>query len=202
MNLQESVQFILKHFEGHQQLFPRYIMVGKECKRILVYNIKEIIDACDAANLIDCRIMAYPIYPGKLKEISPCEVLIDLDFDYKSKPYPQALKQANRVRNKTIKRIRELFQASKDYSPTILETGNGYHIYLVLETRPLEYNEKLKAVGDNPSQKFLKWIAKKCSKEIYFDPDYISKSGKSIPLSKSTGEPHNCDDDNELEQKQ
>jgi hypothetical protein len=107
--------------------------------------------------------MAYPVYPQNLKEISPCELLIDIDYD-KSKPLVAAKRQALRIKNKTVKKIRELFQTSTTYNPTVLETGNGYHIYIVLNnTRPLEYNEKLKAICDNPSQKFLKWIAKECS---------------------------------------
>jgi hypothetical protein len=158
-----GVSFILKHFDGYQQLFPRYIMVGIDHKRILVYSEHEIIDACLAAGLVDCRIMAYPVYPQNLKEISPCELLIDIDYD-RLKPRVAAKRQALRIKNKTVKKIRELFQTSTTYNPTVLETGNGYHIYIVLNnTRRLEYNEKLKAICDNPSQKFLKWIAKECS---------------------------------------
>jgi hypothetical protein len=110
--------------------------------------------------------MAYPVYPDSLNEIAPCEILIDIDYDYKSKPCDVAKRQALHIKNKTVKKIRELFQAPANYNPTILETGNGYHIYIVLAARPLEYSEKLKTSvcsNNNPSQKFLKWIAKKCS---------------------------------------
>jgi hypothetical protein len=145
-----AVSFILKHFDGYQQLFPRHIMVGVD-KRILVYSTRDIIDTCLDAGLVDCRIMAYPVYPQSLKEISPCELLIDIDYD-KSKPPVAAKRQALRIKNKAVKKIKELFQTSTMYNPTILETGNGYHIYIVLNTRPLEYNETLKAICDNPSQ--------------------------------------------------
>jgi hypothetical protein len=33
---------------------------------------------------------------------------------------------------------------------------------------------------------------KGCGQEIYFDPDNKSQSGKWIPLSKDTGQPHQC----------
>lgn len=160
-----GVSIILKHFDGHQQLFPRYLLLGPECRRLIVYNARQIIDACLEVGLIDCRIMAYPICPDSLKEIAPCEILIDIDYD-KSKPCDVAKRQAMHIKNKTVKRIRELFQTPAYYNPTILETGNGYHIYIVLATRPLEYSQILKNTvcsNNNPSQEFLKWIAKKCS---------------------------------------
>jgi hypothetical protein len=67
-----GVSFILKHFDGNQQLFPRYLLLGPKCHRLIVYNAREIIDTCLEVDLIDCRIMAYPIYPDSLKEIAPC----------------------------------------------------------------------------------------------------------------------------------
>ena len=160
-----GVSLILKHFDGNQQLFPRYLLLGPECRRLIVYNARQIIDACLEVGLIDCRIMAYPICPDSLKEIAPCEILIDIDYD-KSKPRDVAKRQAMHIKNKTVKKIRELLQAPAYYNPTILETGNGYHIYIVLATRPLEYSRILKTTvcsNNNPSQEFLKWIAKKCS---------------------------------------
>jgi hypothetical protein len=138
-----GVSLILKHFDGHQQRSPRYLLLGPERRRLIVYNAGEIIDACLEVDLIDCRIMAYPVYPDSLKEIAPCEILIDIDYDYKSKRCDVAKRQALHIKNKTVKKVRELFQASANYNPTILETGNGYHTYIVLATRPLEYSEKL-----------------------------------------------------------
>ncbi|MBA3978421.1 MAG: hypothetical protein H0X50_09575 [Nitrosopumilus sp.] len=41
--------------------------------------------------------------------------------------------------------------------PTVLWTGNGYHIYIVLETRPLELIKELKELSNEPSNKFLKF---------------------------------------------
>ena len=42
-------------------------------------------------------------------------------------------------------------------NPTVLWTGNGYHIYIVLDTRPLELITDLVELSDNPSEEFLKF---------------------------------------------
>ena len=34
---------------------------------------------------------------------------------------------------------------------------------------------------------------RECSAEIYFDDKHLSKNNKHIPLSKSTGGPHDCE---------
>jgi hypothetical protein len=36
---------------------------------------------------------------------------------------------------------------------------------------------------------------RECGADIYFDDKHISKNDKHIPLSKTTGEPHECEDD-------
>jgi hypothetical protein len=68
---------------------------------------------------------------------------------------------------------------------------------------PLDENEEV----DEPHN-CLEWEAQNrryypcrtCDAPIYFDDKRLSKNGKYIPLSKTTGEPHQCDD-TETEQK-
>jgi hypothetical protein len=41
--------------------------------------------------------------------------------------------------------------------PTVLWTGNGYHIYIVINTRPLELIRELAELSDAPSEEFLRF---------------------------------------------
>ena len=41
--------------------------------------------------------------------------------------------------------------------PTVLWTGNGYHIYIILDVRPLEIISDIKELSDKPSEQFLRF---------------------------------------------
>ena len=61
--------------------------------------------------------------------------------------------------NKILKKTLSIIQKKLDgyCKPTVLWTGNGYHIYIVLNTRPLELITELTELSDNPSEEFLKF---------------------------------------------
>ena len=48
-------------------------------------------------------------------------------------------------------------QKLNGFEPTVIWTGNGYHIYMVLDFRPLELIEELRELSDNPSEQFLRF---------------------------------------------
>ena len=57
-------------------------------------------------------------------------------------------------KNKSIKIIKEKLDGCR---PTILWTGNGYHIYIVIDTRPLELIKELSELSKKSSEEFLRY---------------------------------------------
>ena len=82
---------------------------------------------------------------------APNIIFIDLDLPTK---YQDNLKELEKNLDKTLKIIR---QRINRFQPTILWTGNGYHIYIVLDIRSLELIEELRELSEQPSEQFLKF---------------------------------------------
>ena len=60
--VKEGIRFILTHFEGRQQLFPRKMSTSlSQGRQFTVYNEEQILNECIKANFIDCRLNAYPV---------------------------------------------------------------------------------------------------------------------------------------------
>jgi hypothetical protein len=55
------------------------------------------------------------------------------------------------------KSIRIIKDKLEGCNPTVLWIGNGYHIYFIIETRPLELIIELKELSSKPSEEFLKY---------------------------------------------
>ena len=82
---------------------------------------------CEKAHFVDCRLNAYPLFDeGSL--IAPTIIYIDIDGISKL--------ELDKILNRT-KRIIKL--KLNDYIPTVLWTGNGYHVYVVIDTTALEF---------------------------------------------------------------
>ena len=145
--VKEGIDFLLSHFEGRQRLFPRKMSTfSSNGKQFTVYNKEQILDACIKSNFKDCRLNGYPgLEDGVLQ--APNIIFIDLDLKYN-------LKELERDLEKTLKIIK---QKLNGFEPTVLWTGNGYHLYIVLDIRPLELIEKLKELSDKPSELFLRF---------------------------------------------
>jgi hypothetical protein len=130
--IREGIDFIFSHFK--EPLFPRTISTfATNNAQITVYDKQGIFEYFKAANYLDCRINAYPAhtdYKGINRQ--PANFLfIDLDLkDFKSK---DALDKA---KNNTLRKIEKVL--GEDFKPTVLWTGNGYHIYEALEGFILE----------------------------------------------------------------
>ncbi len=153
--VKEWIKFILYHFEGRQQLFPRKMATAfsNNCQ-FTVYTFDQILNECIKANFIDCRVNAYPVLADSTIPLQASNIIfIDIDLN-EDLPCEEALKQLDRSKNKSIRTIKDKLDNCK---PTVLWTGNGYHIYIVLETRPLELIKELKELSNEPSNKFLKF---------------------------------------------
>lgn len=96
-----------------------------------VTSKKDIYLECDKSNFIDCRINAYPEcmnYGGIIRQ-SPNLVFIDLDISN----FDQNQKRLDSALARTYKKIQGF-----GGSPTILWTGNGYHLYQPIKSLVLD----------------------------------------------------------------
>jgi hypothetical protein len=157
--VKEGIDFILSHFEKRQQLFPRKISTAfSNSRQFTVYNKEQILNEYIKADFIDCRINAYPVldnndYLSYSDIQAPNIIFIDLDLE-KNLPYPKALTKLEKTKNRSIKTIEEKLYSSQ---PTILWTGNGYHIYIVMDSRPFELIKELSELSKKPSEEFLRY---------------------------------------------
>ena len=145
--VKEDIEFLLSHFEGRQRLFPRKMSTfASNGKQFIVYNKEQILDACIKSNFRDCRLNAYPVLEDDIMQ-APNIIFIDLDLN-------SNLNQLNKYLKRTLKTIK---QKLNGFEPTVLWSGNGYHIYIVLDIRPLELIEELRELYDKSSEQFLKF---------------------------------------------
>jgi hypothetical protein len=127
-----GLDFILGHFK-ESIIWPRTISTkATEGRQVPVYSKQEAMAWFKAANFVDCRISAYLYY--NVKEASHIRqqtidfIMIDLDLSgFKSQ---LAL---DRALSKTLRNIKETFESK--FEPSIIWSGNGYHIYTPIESR-------------------------------------------------------------------
>jgi len=145
-----AFDYILKHFE--EPIFPRTISTKLTNNRqYLVYSKEEALARFEQANFLDCKINAYPnrIEWKGLNRQAPNFLFIDLDLGkFKSR---LAL---DRALAKTLRDINVKFNVT--VTPTVLWSGNGYHIYLPVEASILEDENEFARFG-NPSRKFIQF---------------------------------------------
>ena len=152
--IETGLDFILSHFE-QPIIFPRTVMAAelltidqKKYQRFkLTYSREEALTHFKKYNFVDCRINAFP----SLKEgvtWQPNLIFIDLDLaDFNS------TKSLQIALNKTRKNIEEKLNGF----PTILGSGNGYHIIQPVECPILEQIEQFQKYGNKPSEQFLRF---------------------------------------------
>jgi hypothetical protein len=85
-----------------------------------------------SSNYEDCRVNAYPSFTNfhGINRTPPSFIIIDLDL----KDFGYSKDKVDWVLNKALKRIKDIV----DGYPTVLWTGNGYHIYQPVEGFVLE----------------------------------------------------------------
>lgn len=146
-------------------------------KQFTVYNKDQILNECIKASFIDCRLSAYPVSDNDgddelfihdhnrdynhientnssqlpssrtFSSQAPNIIFIDIDFS-NSVNKKQASRHLNRILNIIKKKL-------NGFNPTVLWTGNGYHIYIVLDTRPLELITDPIELSSEPSKEDL-----------------------------------------------
>jgi hypothetical protein len=143
---------MLSHFEGQHELFPRTILTGKNRSwEIISYESDEqkskdrIYESFRRSGFTDCRINAFPhithhtIDFDVKNKTAPTFIMIDLD----SKDFENGQRLVFQ-KNKIIKKLSNVF--NKKTFPTVLQTGNGYHIY-----------QPIQPVDDKPFERFLEF---------------------------------------------
>ena len=151
----DGLGFIVGHFG--ESIWPRTISTHTTGERqILVYNKEEALARFKQANLLDCRINAYPYYIGfgGINRQVPNLIFIDLDLSRFNSKYA-----LDRVLRKVLKNIKEKLRGAQ---PTVIWSGNGYHIYLPIQAFILE-SESVFAGFEQPSKKFLQFSEKMLS---------------------------------------
>lgn len=158
-----DIDFLLSHFDQHS-LFPRKMMTLKSNGQFTVTSKQEILKKCEQSNYKDCRINAYPEftdYKGIVRQ-PPNFVFIDLDLSNFSK-LKEPRKALDRTLRNTLKTMSICFQKPsqdtqykqdhvdtpleannnevkklQEIKPTVLWTGNGYHVYLPIKAVVLD----------------------------------------------------------------
>lgn len=151
MALEENeLEFILNHFE--EPLFPRTISTYRsEGRQFEVFSKEEMIKAFEQSDFIDCRVNAYRSYTeykGTNRQ-APNFIFIDLDSSTFETQRAHKLALTNTLRN-TKEKLAEGY-------PTVLWSGNGYHIYQPIEAFVLEEEQVFTSEFDQPSKVFLKF---------------------------------------------
>lgn len=143
----EGTKFILSHFEGAH--FPRTISTKTtDNKQIMVYSKEEAVARFKQANFLDCRINAFPRFTD-LYEIPVDLVFIDLDLsNFKT------VLGFRKALTTTLDNIKDKL----DGNPTVLWTGNGYHIYQPIEGICLTKVEEFKEFNE-VSKLFLRFAS-------------------------------------------
>jgi Primase X len=120
--IETNLDFILGHLSD--PLFPRTIMTKALGYQKEVFNKHELLAYFKTSDYKDCRINAYPAYTeyNGINLTAPSFIMIDLDL----KDFEYSTGNLDRVLNKTLRKLCDLFHGAH---PTILWTGNGYHVY-------------------------------------------------------------------------
>ena len=149
--IEKGLDFILSHLE-EPIIFPRTIMTKKLGYQRKVYSKERALEHFIESDFIDCRINAFPL----LKEGAtwpPNLLFIDLDLEaFKSE------KSLRLVLDNILKNIKKKLEDEKAY-PTVLWSGNGYHIilpvYCPMELERIQEFQEYKK--DRPSEQFLRF---------------------------------------------
>ena len=179
ITLEEGLDYILSHFEG-QRLWPRTISTKTtEGRQVVVNSIEEALARFTQADFMDCRFSAYPL-PSEVSsfvdvnlDMAPSVVMIDLDRETfrTQRAFEMALSGA-------LKKISKMLISE----PTVIWSGSGYHIYMVLDAFVLEAEDAFNnsKFGSNPSQEFLRFA------------EWFLSNGKCDPQHNKTVSLRNC----------
>lgn len=154
-----NVDFILSHFQ--EPTFPRKIMTKLLGYQKEVFSKQELMNYFESSNYEDCRINAYPPFTNYqgINRVAPSFAMIDLDL----RDFGNVKVDLDKGLDKILRRISSVAHGH----PTVLWTGNGYHIYQPMEGFILE-EEEIFAQLKEPDGKDL------TSKFIQFAEEYLT----------------------------
>jgi Primase X len=119
--VQDGLDFILSHFQ--EPIFPRKIMTKRLGYQVDVFNKEEALEYFKDSNYEDCRINAYPSFTEyhSINRTPISFLMVDIDW----KDFKKGKSALERALNNTLQKITEAIGGN----PTVLWTGNGYHVY-------------------------------------------------------------------------
>jgi hypothetical protein len=173
----EGLDFILNHLD--EPLFPRTIMTKELGRQINLFDRQSILHQFKRSDYHDCRINAYSSLTQKDESlqfyvdeagINLTIIVIDLDL----KDLDNSKEKLNVSLQETLYRIREIIGGH----PTVLDTGNGYHIYQPISGIIFDYIDGLREYA-----KFDKYYLP--NKFLKFAEQYLT-GGMSDPQHNST----------------
>jgi hypothetical protein len=117
--------------------------------------------AYQQSKFVDCRVNAYPSYTEYrgIQRYPPNFIFADLDL---------SLIRTEQGLEKTLSETLRIIRFKLNGSPTVLWTGNGYHIYQPIDAIILEQFSRFEGF-ENPSLKFIRFA------------EFYLTSGKSDP---------------------
>ena len=152
--VEEGLDFILSHF--NIPLYPRSLSTkATDGRQVNVNSKEEALAYFRATKYLDCRISAFlywrpstiSSFAGIKNTIKPDLIMIDLDrCNFENE---RALKLAL---TKTLNNIRQKLGAK----PTVIWSGNGYHIYIPIRAEVLEDIKQFADI-EQVSVKFLRF---------------------------------------------
>lgn len=179
-----GLNYLLELFRYQIHLFPRTVSTkSTEGKQVIIHSREEALAYFKAADYNDCRISAYPYWrPSMVSDfaniknpIAPDIIMIDLDLDNCG----GSMYELDKVLKYTLRRIKQRFNLPTLFTPMVIWSGNGYHIYLPISAVILENVQEFQTI-DQVSVEFLR-----------FAESYLS-GGKSDPAHNNTVTFKNC----------
>jgi len=138
-----GTDFMLSHFD--EPLFPRTIMTYVLGRQVKVFDRRSLLDQLKRSDYQDCRINAYSslfqqeeslrVYSDDVK-LRVTIIVIDLD----PKDLGNSKEKLDVSLQEALKKIKETINGC----PTVLDTGNGYHIYQPIKGIILDEIDELK----------------------------------------------------------
>jgi len=145
-----GLNFLLRHLT--KPIFPRRISCKTtEGRQVLVDSYQQMLAYFEASSWLDCRISAF----NSIEVESDIPSLIFIDVDHEEVVGVSPEHSRNRILVNIVNRI----ISKLNIAPTILWTGNGYHVYVPLEPKPYRPYLKQLTTGDMTlsADDFLRW---------------------------------------------
>jgi hypothetical protein len=148
--IKKNLHFILSHFNNQKHVFPRSIMTLKTKGPIFSDSEDDIFQHFLESEFKDCKINGYPLFDkDDDNRLSPSFIFIDLDLSL-----CDTCKYPKRKLDYILKETLNKMEKEVNGFPTVLWTGDGYHIYLpiILVNQDVKEKEKEKCSIEFVSQ--------------------------------------------------